>query len=225
MLLLGRVWLHETGVVPSTWHQYFKYSRDGEVKYVVAESKLFLKKESYFADVKFYSDDEDFYSTGLSTPGFEIIEDTNNDHRLIVTLPHQFMIGEPRKLGDLDTVLLDGRVPSDSGGSFIAQPKYGLRYNPGPPRKIKVKKVSSNLIMIQIYETVEDKLEESRPSVFDRIQSENVRVSVFERLEKETSTIVNLRDSEFENSTTINEPELAPPTFEEGGQATVDDLK
>ncbi|KAL2493102.1 Ribonuclease H [Abeliophyllum distichum] len=221
--------------------------------------------------------------------------------------------GEPRKLGDLDAVLLDGRVPSDSGGSFIAQPKYGLRYNSGLPRKIKVKKVSLNPIMIQIYETVEDKLKDSRPSVFDRIQSENVRVLVFERLERETSKIVNPRgrmsvfqrlsgdsstyvqidkdtqassesfqrqsifsqlgvktsnsylkpqqsrkknknrrtvptqkngeekeevsinhiafeeasdsDSEFENSTTVNELESAPPTFEEGGQANVDDLK
>ncbi|KAL2533510.1 Uncharacterized protein Adt_06861 [Abeliophyllum distichum] len=78
-LLLGRVWLHETGVVPSTWHQCFKYSRDGEVKYVVAELKPFLKEESYFADAKFYSKDEDFYSTGLSMTGFEIKEDTNND--------------------------------------------------------------------------------------------------------------------------------------------------
>ncbi|KAL2465888.1 Ribonuclease H [Abeliophyllum distichum] len=218
---------------------------------------------------------------------------------------------EPRKLGDLDAVLLDGRVHSDSGGSFIAQPKYRLGYNPGLPRKIKVKKVSSKPIMIQIYETVEDKLKESRPSVFDRIQSKNVRVSVFERLERKTSTIVNPRgrmsifqrisgdsstsvqvdkdaqvssesiqrqsifsrlgvktsnsclkpqqsrkknknrrtvpsqknsehkeevsinhiafeeasdsDSELENSTTVNEPEPAPPIFEEGGQATVDD--
>ncbi|KAL2466032.1 Uncharacterized protein Adt_41883 [Abeliophyllum distichum] len=55
--LLGHVWLHETGVVPSTWNQYFKYSRDGEVKYVVAESKPFLKEESYFADAKFYSEE------------------------------------------------------------------------------------------------------------------------------------------------------------------------
>ncbi|KAL2492057.1 Uncharacterized protein Adt_27685 [Abeliophyllum distichum] len=358
--------------------------------------------------------DEEFYLAGLSTAGFEIKEDTNNDHRLIVMLPHQLIIGrskltceelskdkqpqttsadvkvlrkeltflipnisklalpyqlvtvpeiskvstsipsieklcisnsskqnmphvkevedpkqnfkgyynpqvkklfknarfrkgEPCKLGDLDTVLLYGRVPSDSGRSFIAQPKYGFRYNPGLPRKIKVKKVSSNLIMIQIYETVEDKLKESRPSVFDRIQSENIRVSVFERLKRETSTIVNPRgrmsifqrlsgdsstsvqvdkdaqaslessqrqsififsrlgvktsnsclepqksrkknknrrtipsqkngedkedvsinhfafeeasdsDSEFENSTTVSEPELAPSTFEEGG--------
>ncbi|KAL2532074.1 Uncharacterized protein Adt_05425 [Abeliophyllum distichum] len=94
-LLLGRVWRHETGVVPSTWHQCFKYSRDGEVKFVVAESKPFLKEKSYFADAKFYSEDEDFYSTG-SIAGFEIKKDTNNDQRLIVVPPHQLMTGRSK---------------------------------------------------------------------------------------------------------------------------------
>ncbi|KAL2532880.1 Uncharacterized protein Adt_06231 [Abeliophyllum distichum] len=100
--------------------------------------------------------------------------------------------GEPRKLGDLDAVLLGGHVSLDSDKSFIVQPKYGLGYNPGPPRKIKVKKVSSNPIMNQIYETAEEKPKESRPLVYDRIQSENVRVLVFKRLERETSTIVDI---------------------------------
>ncbi|KAL2454968.1 Uncharacterized protein Adt_47533 [Abeliophyllum distichum] len=76
---------------------------------------------------------------------------------------------EPRKLGDLNTILLGGHVLSDSDGSFIVQPKYGLGYDPGPPGNIKVKKVSSNLIMNQIYETAKKKSKESRPSVFDRI--------------------------------------------------------
>ncbi|KAL2505267.1 Uncharacterized protein Adt_20888 [Abeliophyllum distichum] len=261
-LLLGRVWRYETGVVPSTWHQCFKYSRDGDVKSVVAESKPFLKEESYFVDAKFYSEDEDFYSVGLSTAGFEIKEDTNNDQRLIVVPPHQLMTGRSRitceelsKGKQPQTTSIDVKVlrkeltfsisnipklalpyqlitvpetskistsiPSieklcisnsskqnmphvkevedmkqtfkDSSRSFIAQPNYGLGYNPSLPRKIKVKKVSSNPIMNQIYKTVEDKLKESRPSVFDRIQSENVRVSVFKRLERETSTIVNPR--------------------------------
>ncbi|KAL2532953.1 Uncharacterized protein Adt_06304 [Abeliophyllum distichum] len=250
------------------------------------------------SDAKFYSKVEEFYLAGLSAAGFEIKEDTNNDHQLIVTLPHQLMTGrsklthgelskgkqhqttsanvkvlrkellfpipnipklalpyqlvtlretskvstsilsieklcisnsskqnmphvkeakdpkqtfkghynpqvkklyenaefgkgDPCKLGDLDAVLLGRCVPSDSRGSFIAQLKYGLGYNLGPPGKIKVKKVSSNPIMIQIYETTKDKLEESRPLVFDETQCENVRVLVFERLERETSTIVD----------------------------------
>ncbi|KAL2466027.1 Uncharacterized protein Adt_41878 [Abeliophyllum distichum] len=67
---------------------------------------------------------------------------------------------DPCKLDDLDAVLLGGHIPSNSSGLFIAQPKNELGYNPGLPRKIKVKKVSSNLIMIQIYETTEEKPEE-----------------------------------------------------------------
>ncbi|KAL0455857.1 UNVERIFIED_CONTAM: hypothetical protein Slati_0924900 [Sesamum latifolium] len=53
-MLLGRPWLHENGVVPSTWHQCFKYSRDGIVKKVLADDKPFTEVESYFADAKYY---------------------------------------------------------------------------------------------------------------------------------------------------------------------------
>ncbi|KAL2472116.1 Uncharacterized protein Adt_40252 [Abeliophyllum distichum] len=147
--------------------------------------------------LKFYSEDEDFYSAGLSTAGFEIKEDTNNDQLLIVVPPHQLMTGRSKiTCGELSkgkqpqTTSTDVKILTDH---LLHNQKYGLGYNPCLPKKIKVKKVSSNPIMIQIYETVEDKLKESRPSVFDRIQNKNVRVSVFERLERETSTIVNPR--------------------------------
>ncbi|KAL0449509.1 UNVERIFIED_CONTAM: hypothetical protein Slati_1507300 [Sesamum latifolium] len=53
-MLLGRPWLHENGVVPSTWHQCFKYSRDGIVKKVLADDKPFTETESHFADAKYY---------------------------------------------------------------------------------------------------------------------------------------------------------------------------
>lgn len=83
-LLLGRVWLHEIGVVPSTWHQCFKYSRGGEVKYVVAESKPFLEEESHFADAKFYMEDKEWNSVGLSMFRFKIEEDTNGHDTLVL---------------------------------------------------------------------------------------------------------------------------------------------
>ncbi|XP_038717270.1 uncharacterized protein LOC120010560 [Tripterygium wilfordii] len=57
-LLLGRVWLHENGVIPSTWHQCFKYSRNGKEKCIVAESKPFASEESHFADAKFYQKED-----------------------------------------------------------------------------------------------------------------------------------------------------------------------
>jgi hypothetical protein len=53
-LLLGRPWLHENGVVPSTWHQCFKYCHNGVVKKVCGDSKPFTEAESHFADAKYY---------------------------------------------------------------------------------------------------------------------------------------------------------------------------
>ncbi|KAL0458584.1 UNVERIFIED_CONTAM: hypothetical protein Slati_0485600 [Sesamum latifolium] len=53
-MLLGHPWLHENAVVPSTWHQCFKYCRNGIVKKVIDESKPFTEAESHFADAKYY---------------------------------------------------------------------------------------------------------------------------------------------------------------------------
>ncbi|KAL0409614.1 UNVERIFIED_CONTAM: Transposon Tf2-12 polyprotein [Sesamum radiatum] len=55
-LLLGRPWLHENGVVPSTLHQCFKYIKNGEIVKVDADMKPFTEAESYFADAKLYLD-------------------------------------------------------------------------------------------------------------------------------------------------------------------------
>ncbi|KAL0350134.1 UNVERIFIED_CONTAM: Transposon Tf2-12 polyprotein [Sesamum radiatum] len=54
-MLLGRPWLHENAVVPSTWHQYFKYCRN--VKKVLGDNKPFTEAESHFADAKYYIED------------------------------------------------------------------------------------------------------------------------------------------------------------------------
>ncbi|KAH0781663.1 hypothetical protein KY290_001261 [Solanum tuberosum] len=55
-LLLGRPWVHENGVVPSTLHQCMKYMKDGEVVKIDADINPFTETESYFADAKFYLD-------------------------------------------------------------------------------------------------------------------------------------------------------------------------
>ncbi|KAI5317664.1 hypothetical protein L3X38_037371 [Prunus dulcis] len=54
-VLLGRPWLHTYGVVPSTLHQCFKYSMDGEVKSVSADMDPFRGEEVNYSDAKFYS--------------------------------------------------------------------------------------------------------------------------------------------------------------------------
>ncbi|WMV59157.1 hypothetical protein MTR67_052542 [Solanum verrucosum] len=55
-LLLGRPWVHENGVVPSTLHQCMKYMKDGEVVKIDADINPFTETESYFADAKFNLD-------------------------------------------------------------------------------------------------------------------------------------------------------------------------
>ena len=57
-VLIGRPWLHEYGVMPSTYHQCFKYFQDGKVKKIVADHKPFSVAESHFADAKFYLEDD-----------------------------------------------------------------------------------------------------------------------------------------------------------------------
>ncbi|CAL2228190.1 unnamed protein product [Prunus armeniaca] len=56
-LLLGRPWVHENGIVPSTLHQCFKFYRGG-VKKILGDVKPFIEAESYFVDAKFYMDED-----------------------------------------------------------------------------------------------------------------------------------------------------------------------
>jgi hypothetical protein len=67
-LLLGRPWLHEYGVVPSTYHQCFKYFQDGQIKKVMADDKPFTEAESFFADAKFYLKDDTLKGIQAITP-------------------------------------------------------------------------------------------------------------------------------------------------------------
>ncbi|CAL2276467.1 unnamed protein product [Prunus armeniaca] len=59
-LLLRRSWVHENGIVPSTLHQCFKFYRGG-VKKILGDVKPFNEAESYFADAKFYMDEDMVY--------------------------------------------------------------------------------------------------------------------------------------------------------------------
>ncbi|BFG34726.1 hypothetical protein CerSpe_210000 [Prunus speciosa] len=74
-LLLGRPWVHENGIVPSTLHQCFKFYRGG-VKKILGDVKPFTEAESYFVDAKFYIDEDvasevipiEVHSTGKAIP-------------------------------------------------------------------------------------------------------------------------------------------------------------
>ncbi|CAL2238575.1 unnamed protein product [Prunus armeniaca] len=74
-LLLRRPWVHESRIVPSTSHQCFKFYRGG-VKKILDDVKPFTEAESYFADTKFYMDEDmvsevipvEVHSTGKAIP-------------------------------------------------------------------------------------------------------------------------------------------------------------
>ncbi|KAH0754816.1 hypothetical protein KY290_025086 [Solanum tuberosum] len=53
-ILLGRPWVHENKVIPSTNHQCLKYYEDGVAKRIIADDNPFTKAEAHFANVKFY---------------------------------------------------------------------------------------------------------------------------------------------------------------------------
>ncbi|KAL0420488.1 UNVERIFIED_CONTAM: hypothetical protein Slati_3071700 [Sesamum latifolium] len=53
-MLLDRPWLHENVIVPSAWHQCFKYCPNGIVKKVLNGNKPFTEVESHFVNAKYY---------------------------------------------------------------------------------------------------------------------------------------------------------------------------
>ena len=56
-MLLGRPWIHQNGMVSSTFHQCFKYCKNGEVKTIVVDAKPFTMAKAHYADAKFYLTD------------------------------------------------------------------------------------------------------------------------------------------------------------------------
>jgi hypothetical protein len=53
-MILGRLWIHENGIVSSMLHQCFKYCQDRQVRKIVVDIALFTIAEAYFINVKFY---------------------------------------------------------------------------------------------------------------------------------------------------------------------------
>ncbi|XP_060210431.1 uncharacterized protein LOC132637344 [Lycium barbarum] len=53
-MLLGRPWIHENKVVPSSYFQCLKYLEGSVEKKIVVDDKPFTETESHFVDAKFY---------------------------------------------------------------------------------------------------------------------------------------------------------------------------
>ncbi|XP_058076367.1 uncharacterized protein LOC131224947 [Magnolia sinica] len=53
-LLLGKPWIHQYGIVPSTLHQCFKYCMNGIQYKVMADARPYTEAEAFFADASYY---------------------------------------------------------------------------------------------------------------------------------------------------------------------------
>ena len=59
-ILLGRPWIHENGVIPSTLHECIKFvGDDGLMHRVFADKKPIKGKEVHFADSQMYKDEKE----------------------------------------------------------------------------------------------------------------------------------------------------------------------
>ena len=47
-ILLGRQWVHENKVIPSTYHQCLKYYENGVAKRIIANDNPFTEDEAHF---------------------------------------------------------------------------------------------------------------------------------------------------------------------------------
>ncbi|XP_031098665.1 uncharacterized protein LOC116002606 [Ipomoea triloba] len=162
-MLLGRPWIHENGVVPSSWHQCLMFEKGGVIEKVVGDEIPFTEAESYFADAKFYLKKQ-------------VVEDdvdkSSND-----TPPDPKWKGfdpkEPQKLGRL--------IPEAGGRGKSNQQephaRKGLGYVPPKPVRIFINRATSNCIT-----SADEEEGDKRQSVFDRIGKAESRQSVFNRL-------------------------------------------
>ncbi|XP_070029780.1 uncharacterized protein [Nicotiana sylvestris] len=186
-VLLGRPWVHENKVVPSTYHQCLKYYEGKVEKTIVADDEPFTEPESHFADTKFYLKNH-------IVKELKVDDGTKNKNDEPITKRVDVTIGkaktvteelfaqagynpnEPSKLG---------KLPSEAA---TRQPREGLGYKQSSPVCISIRRASSNYINVE-----DESAASNRPSVFDWLGKSTVRTSVFERLEAdEESTYIEV---------------------------------
>ncbi|KAL0454805.1 UNVERIFIED_CONTAM: hypothetical protein Slati_0819700 [Sesamum latifolium] len=195
-MLLGRPWSHENAVVPSTWHQCFKYCRNGIVKKVLGDNKPFTEVESHFADAKYYIEGDKKInlkqpskpslkgfvpSTQEEEEGHEAlaIDEKGFDPKAFKLLVKaEYNPKEKLSLGKLPPEATDKKLHGLNAtqimlkkkGHTIQDARVGLGFTPPKPVRIVIKRVSSNYIIEGFYSTEDDKEKQNpRESVFNRL--------------------------------------------------------
>ncbi|KAL0444592.1 UNVERIFIED_CONTAM: hypothetical protein Slati_2181900 [Sesamum latifolium] len=179
-MFLGRPWLHENAVVPSTWHQCFKYCVNGIVKKVLGDSKPFTEAESHFDDAKYYiegakkekeEEEGGHEALAIDEKGFD-----PKAFKLLVKA--EYNPKEKPSLGKLPPEatgkMLHGlnaiQIMLKEKGHAVQDSRVGLGFTPPKPVRIVIKRVNSNYVVEGFSSTEDDKEKENpRESVFNRL--------------------------------------------------------
>ncbi|KAL0451750.1 UNVERIFIED_CONTAM: hypothetical protein Slati_1153100 [Sesamum latifolium] len=190
-MLLGRPWLHENAVVPSTWHQCFKYCRNGIVKVLVTAnlllklnhtlltlstiSRISLKQPSKPPLKGFVP------STQEEEGGHEAltIDEKGFDPRAFKLLVRAgYNSKEKPSLGKLPLEatgkMLHGlnatQIMLKEKGHAVQDSRVGLGFTHPKPVRIVIKRVNCNYVVEGFSSTENDKEKENpRESVFNRL--------------------------------------------------------
>jgi hypothetical protein len=117
--LMGRPWLHENGILPSTLHQCIKYKDpSGDIVRIFADKKPFTVAKSFYADAKFYFDLVDKVSTPKvvppPNPEFPRKDSEVSSSKRI----YQYIPSDQRKKGDMIFRIVDETPQQDKGIKF-----------------------------------------------------------------------------------------------------------
>ncbi|KAL0455334.1 UNVERIFIED_CONTAM: hypothetical protein Slati_0872600 [Sesamum latifolium] len=183
-MLLGHPWLHKNAVVPSTWHQCFKYCRNGIVKKVLGDSKPFTEAESHFADAKYYIEGakkEKSLKQPSKPPLKGFVPSTQEEqggHEALAIDEKGF---DPKAFKLLVKVGYNpkekpslGKLPSEAAGKMlhglnatqimlkekghaVQDSRVGLGFTPLKPIRIVIKRVNSNYVIEGFSSTEDDK--------------------------------------------------------------------
>ncbi|KAK4382877.1 hypothetical protein Sango_2830800 [Sesamum angolense] len=198
-MFLGCPWLHENAVVPSTWHQCFKYCCNDIVKKVLSDNNPFTEAESHFADAKYYIEDaKKENEINLKKPskpplkGFvtSTYEDEERHEALEIDKkgfdPKAFKLliktgynpKEKLSLGKLHSKATGNKLHRLNATQMMVKEKVhaiqdsrvGLGFTPPKCIRIAIKRVNNNYISEGFSSTKDQKKEENlRECVFNRL--------------------------------------------------------
>ncbi|XP_070008667.1 uncharacterized protein [Nicotiana sylvestris] len=208
-LLLGRPWIYENKVVPSTYYQCLKYNKDGVKKKIVTDDKPFSEAEAYFTDAKFYL--KNHIMKGVKVDDitkakgkkivhlFRYVPKVKKDEGESSSLQKGALRELTLPIKQIDTIKLFAKAgydPNEPSKLGKLPPEATRKANTMKDNEHVVKQSREGLgykqpLLVRIsirrasinYITTEDEPAgpNKRPSVFDRLGEPTTRISVFER--------------------------------------------